>query len=273
MQLCTFHLNSFVFTPHWVWYTSDRTIEDQDAQLQVNQCPAKLSSNMLACLHLKSHPQIYVQVKVIYSWLRACCWLWSGAPYILYSMKYVWHGVWYVECGMVWSKACYYLSMWLGLPGLGLSLTIHHVTFVDPGIIQMILQFNFYTNPFVKVNHLAIPTCTLPSSHHTTYCILLHLKQWKTNREKTNKQTNKQTITNKHNPTWNIFSATQISRVWTPPIPSAHSSHPPLWNQTWVTPVEHLWTFCCVGVALQRSIPGGNWHTTVIDNWSKDYKM
>ena len=26
-----------------------------------------------------------------------------------------------------------YLSMWLGLPGLGLSFTIHHVTFVDPG--------------------------------------------------------------------------------------------------------------------------------------------
>ena len=27
-----------------------------------------------------------------------------------------------------------YLSMWLGLPGLGPSFTIHHVTFVDPGI-------------------------------------------------------------------------------------------------------------------------------------------
>ena len=34
--------------------------------------------------------------------------------------------------------------------------------------------------------------------------------------------------------------AAQISRVWTPPISSTHSSHPPLWHQTWVTPVNHL---------------------------------
>ena len=36
------------------------------------------------------------------------------------------------------------------------------------------------------------------------------------------------------------YCAVQISRVWTPPIPSAHCSHPPLWNQTLVTTVEHL---------------------------------
>ena len=36
------------------------------------------------------------------------------------------------------------------------------------------------------------------------------------------------------------FSAVQVSRVRTPPIPSAHSSHCPLWNQTWVTAIEHF---------------------------------
>ena len=62
-------------------------------------------------------------------------------------------------------------------------------------------------------------------------------------------------------------STAYFSRVWTPPIPSAHSSYPSLWNQTLVTPVKHLWTLCCVSVALQRSIPGGNRGTTA--NWSK----
>ena len=76
---------------------------------------------------------------------------------------------------------------------------------------------------------------------------------------------NKQKQTNKQNPSWNICSATQISRIWTPPIPSAYSSHPSLWNQTWVTAVEHLWTFCCVVIALQKSILWYNRSTTV--NW------
>ena len=60
-------------------------------------------------------------------------------------------------------------------------------------------------------------------------------------------------------------SASQISRIWTPSISSAHSSHPPLWNQTWVTAVEHLWTIHCASVALQRSIPWSSRGTTV--NW------
>ena len=60
-------------------------------------------------------------------------------------------------------------------------------------------------------------------------------------------------------------SAPQICSVGTPPIPSAHSSHSFLWNMTWVTAIEHLWTLCCVSVALQRSILGGNWWTTI--NW------
>ena len=114
-------------------------------------------------------------------------------------------------------------------------------------VIQTIWQFNFYTNPYLKVNHLAILTSTLSSSHHRMYCIL-----------PINKETFK--------PTWNSLSAVQISRVRTPPIPSAHSSHPSFWNQTLVTLVEHLWTLCCVSVALQRSIPWGNRRTTV--NWN-----
>ena len=87
---------------------------------------------------------------------------------------------------------------------------------------QTIWQFNFYTNPYLKVNHLAILTSTLSSSHHT-----LH-------------SPNKQTFEETFKPTWNSLSAVQISRVRTPPIPSAHSSHPSFWNQTWVTLVEHL---------------------------------
>ena len=63
------------------------------------------------------------------------------------------------------------------------------------------------------------------------------------------------------------FSADQVSRVWTPPIPSTVSTHPSLRNQTWVTVVEHLWTLC-VSVALQRSTLGGNRRTTV--NWTED---
>ena len=45
----------------------------------------------------------------------------------------------------------------------------------------------------------------------------------------------------------------QISRVWTPPIPSAHSSHSPLWNQILATAVEYLCTLSCVGIVLQIS--------------------
>ena len=36
------------------------------------------------------------------------------------------------------------------------------------------------------------------------------------------------------------FSPAYFSRVRTPTIPSAHSSHPPLWNQTLITTLEHL---------------------------------
>ena len=61
----------------------------------------------------------------------------------------------------------------------------------------------------------------------------------------------------------------QISRVWTPPIFSAHSSHPPLWHQTWVTAVKYLWIFCCISVALQRSTLWVTRGTTV--NWIAPY--
>ena len=57
----------------------------------------------------------------------------------------------------------------------------------------------------------------------------------------------------------------QISRVWTPPIPSAHSFHPPLRNQTLITTVEQFWTPCCISVALHRSILRSNRWTAV--NW------
>ena len=67
------------------------------------------------------------------------------------------------------------------------------------------------------------------------------------------------------------YSTDQISRVWTPPIPSAHSSHPLLRNQTLVTTIEHLWPLCCVIIAFQRSIPWSNRWTTV--NWSEDRKI
>ena len=59
------------------------------------------------------------------------------------------------------------------------------------------------------------------------------------------------------------YCAVQMSRIWTPSILSAHSSHPCFWNQTWVTAVEHLWTLCGAVVALQSSILGGNWETAV----------
>ena len=63
------------------------------------------------------------------------------------------------------------------------------------------------------------------------------------------------------------YSAAQVSRVWTPPIHSAHSSHPSLWNKTWVTAVEHLWTICCTSVRCHRSIPWVTRGTTV--NWGE----
>ena len=102
-------------------------------------------------------------------------------------------------------------------------------------------------------------------SPHNRYCILHQISQ----SNKQNKHTIKQTNIINVDPTWNIFSASQISRVWTPPTPSAHSSHPPLWNPTWVTAVEHLWTLCCVSVALQRSILWCNRWSTV--NWRRHW--
>ena len=70
-------------------------------------------------------------------------------------------------------------------------------------------------------------------------------------------------ITSWHLSLQHTFRAAQVSRVWTPPIPSTHSSHPSLWNQTWVAAVEHLWTLCCVSVALQKSMLWGSRSTTV----------
>ena len=63
----------------------------------------------------------------------------------------------------------------------------------------------------------------------------------------------------------------QISRVWTPPTSSAHSSHSPLWNQILGTAVEHFCTLNCVGIVLQRSTLWGNWCTTV--NWRNDQAL
>ena len=61
------------------------------------------------------------------------------------------------------------------------------------------------------------------------------------------------------------YSTAQISRVWTPPIPSAHSSHSHHWNQTWVTAEKRHRTICCASVVCHRSILRGNRRTTV--NW------
>ena len=63
----------------------------------------------------------------------------------------------------------------------------------------------------------------------------------------------------------------QISRVWTPPTSSAHSSHSPLWNQILATAVEYFCTLNCVGIVLQRSTLWGNWCTTV--NWRNDQTL
>ena len=62
-------------------------------------------------------------------------------------------------------------------------------------------------------------------------------------------------------------STAQISRVWTPPTPSAHSSHPSNWNQTWVTAVKYHRTIGCTSVVGHSSILRGNRRTTV--NWGR----
>ena len=64
----------------------------------------------------------------------------------------------------------------------------------------------------------------LKSHHHITY-VVVHSVSKNASKAKVLQHT---------------FSAVQVSRIWTPPIPSAHSSHCPLWNQTWVTAIEHL---------------------------------